>query len=127
MKNIDDKMIEKALWKQHTITTKAYSLAKLAWVVASIDVLLDDEPILKTGGQFRFRGSCLETFTDEDETHVVELSYGMSFWGTSFPYSVKIDDKEVANGRVKVENWYLIWWLLSLTLLACILLLLCIV
>ena len=111
------------IWKQHRVTVDAKHLAKRAWLTASIDVLLDGKLLLKTGGQFRYQGSCVNAFASENGIHAVVLIWGKSFWGVTFPYVLRIDNEDVGKGRVKVENWFL-GWPLQLVLWAVILLLL---
>jgi hypothetical protein len=98
-----------SIWNGHRVTVEAYKLARRAWITTSIDVLLDSEAILKSGGKLQFTGTCSEIFHQEDGDHRVDLSWGRSFWGLSFPFRARIDGVEVCSGRVRVARWYVQW------------------
>jgi len=102
------------IWHGHRVVVEAYKLARRAWITTSIDVLLDGNPVLRSGGKLQFTGTCSETFRQGDGDHKVDLSWGKSFWGSSYPFSARIDGVEVCSGRVRVAGWYVQWLLVVL-------------
>lgn len=86
---------------------RAVYLPRLMWTTASIDVFLDERCVLRTGGQAKLTGGHSATFDDDAGAHQAELSWGKSS-GFQFPYRLLIDGVPVDEGRVKVENWYML-------------------
>ena len=112
------RLFMEATWRGHCVMVEAYRTARRAWITTSIDVLLDGNRILMTGGKFRFTGTCSELFRQADGEHKIELSWGSSFWGISFPFTVRIDSVEICSGRVRAARWYLEWLLYVVAALA---------
>jgi hypothetical protein len=79
------------------------SIPRFFWMTASIDVYLDNECILRTGGQLNLTGSVAATFSDGGSAHQAELRWGNSRW-YRFPYQLRIDGMPVDESQVLVEN-----------------------
>ena len=93
-------------WPGSTVAVQARLVPRFLWSTASIDVLLDNQCILQTGGQLKVTGSHSGTFIHSGSTHTADLSwgYGLLF---SFPYQLRIDGTLVSEGRVRIQNWAL--------------------
>jgi hypothetical protein len=92
-------------WQGSTVEVQARLVPRYLWNTASIDVSLDGQQILRTGGQLKFNGLCSTTFTRAGSTHTAELSWGFSGLSFSFPYQLRIDGAPVATSRVRIRNW----------------------
>jgi hypothetical protein len=92
-------------WQGCLVDVQAGLVARYLWHTASIDVTLDGRPILQTGGQLKVNGSHSTTFVHAGSTHTVQLSWGISVLGISFPYQLRIDGVPLVASRVKVRNW----------------------
>ena len=106
-------------WNGKLLTVSALYVPRYLWATASISVYLNEECILRTGGQLRFTGSCSTQYSDANGTHIAELSWGLGFL-RSFPYTLRIDNVHVVSARVHVKNWPValtVWWLLALVAL----------
>ena len=93
-------MNEIAFWQGRAVTVDAHPVFPVA---ASINVYLDGECILRTGGQPDLTGSYSKTFTQGGSNHTAEVRWGKSIWGFSFPYELFIDGAQVAAARVQVR------------------------
>jgi hypothetical protein len=97
------------------------------WATVSIDVLVDGEPVLRTGGQASLLGLCRSKFRRQGKAHRAELSWGKMASG-AFPFMLRIDEELVLASEVPVENWKIVvvgWvavpiFLLMLIIAACI-------
>lgn len=87
-------------WQGRAVTVDAHPVFPIA---ASINVYLDGECILRTGGKPDLTGSCSKTFTQGGSNHTAEVRWGKSIWGFSFPYELFIDGAPVAAARVHVR------------------------
>ncbi|HVU09064.1 MAG TPA: hypothetical protein VHG89_11020 [Verrucomicrobiae bacterium] len=97
-------MVEAIKWQENPIDVQARLVPKFLWTTASIDVFLNGQCILRTGGQMKFAGSCSNAFNHSGVEHKVQLSWG--FGGLrSFPYKLQIDGNLISNSRVRVRNW----------------------
>src|ERR1700691_4993838 len=92
-------------WQGSKVEVRARLVPRYFWNTASIDVCLDGQQILRTGGQLRLKGSCSTSFTHANRTHIVILSWGYSGLTFSFPYELRIDGASVATSRVRIQNW----------------------
>jgi hypothetical protein len=103
-------MSEVIKWQGRTVEVQARLIPRFLWTTASIDVFLDGQCILRTGGQMNCTGSFTTTFTHSGATHTADLSwgYGLLSW---FPYRLQIDGASISEARVYVRNWPLglIW------------------
>lgn len=95
-------MGEVARWQGSPVDVQARLVPRFLWTTASIDVFLDGECILRTGGQWKFTGTQSSTFTRAGSTHTAELKWGVG--GLSFPCELTIDGVRVAAARVHIEN-----------------------
>jgi hypothetical protein len=93
----------KLQWHGSTIEVKARLVPRYLFSTASIDVFLDGQCILRTGGQMKATGSSWSEFEHGGSTHVVELSWDRVA-GVTFPYTLRINDAEIAWSDVSVEN-----------------------
>ncbi len=103
-------MSEIIQWQGSRVDVQARLISRFLWTTASIDVFLDGQCILRTGGQMKCTGSHSATFTHSGATHSAELSWGYGFL-RSFPYKLQIDGVPISQARVRVRNWPLglIW------------------
>lgn len=79
------------------------SIPRYFWMTSSIDVYLDNECILRTGGQLNLTGSVSTTFNSGGSSHQAQLQWGNSRW-YRFPYQLRIDGVLVDESLVPVEN-----------------------
>ena len=99
----DEILPAKLRWHGSEVEVKARIVPRYGWTTASIDVFLDGQCILQTGGQMKVTGSSSAEFDHEGSRHFVELSWGM-MRGLEFPYVLRINDAKVALSEVRVEN-----------------------
>jgi len=92
-------------WQGSVVDVQARLVPRYLWNTASIEVFLDGQPILRTGGQFKFTGSYATTFEHSGSTHTTELTWGFCGLSFSFPYQLRIDGTPVAASRVRIRNW----------------------
>jgi len=95
------------MWQGSIVAVQARLVPRFLWTTASIEVSLERQCILRTGGQFKFVGSQSATFTHAGSTHVAELSWdaSRSFSLFSLPYRLRIDGVAVAAGPARIHNW----------------------
>lgn len=98
-------MSEDIKWQGSPVDVQARLVPRYLWNTASVDVFLDGQRILRTGGQFKFTGSYSTTFTHAGSTHKAELSWGLCSLSFSFPYRLRIDGAPVVDSRVRIRNW----------------------
>ena len=98
-------MSEVIKWQGSAVEVRARLVPRFLWNTASIDVLLDGQRILQTGGQLKFTGSRVATFSHSGSDHTAELSWGFSGLSFSLPYRLQIDGVPVAASRVRIQNW----------------------
>lgn len=90
-------------WQGKEITVQARLVPRFLWTTASIDVFLEGQCILRTGGQMKFTGSHLSTFTHAGIAHTTELRWGQSR-RYSFPIELWIDGACVIASEVRIQN-----------------------
>jgi hypothetical protein len=95
-------------WQQSLVDVQARLVPRFLWSTASIDVFLEGNCILRTGGQLKLKGSHSSTFLRSGSTHIAELSWEYGFL-THFPYKLSIDGTPIAKDRVYVRNWPLVF------------------
>lgn len=93
-------------WHGSTVHVQSRQVPRYLWTTASIDVYLNDECVLQTGGKLNPTGSCSATFNHEGATHTVDLSWGVGIW-YSFPYQLRINGIPIIASRVRANNWYM--------------------
>jgi|SRR5579862_2478337 len=91
-------------WQGSTVDVRTRLIPRFLWITASIDVFLDGQCILRTGGQLKFIGSHSTTFTHSGSTHTADLSWGRPSL-RYFPYKLRIDGAPVFEARVYIRNW----------------------
>jgi hypothetical protein len=96
-----------ARWHNADLEVHARPVPRYLWTTVSIDVLLDGEPILCTGGQASLLGRCRSRFRHEGEAHKAELSWGKMANG-AFPFMLRIDEELVLASEVPVDNWRIV-------------------
>lgn len=97
-------MSELVTWQGSKVEVEARLIPRFLWTTASIDVFLDGDCILRTGGQLKAIGSQVVSFAHAGSVHTAELSWGMGvLW--SFPYQLRLDGSLVSQSRVRVRNW----------------------
>jgi hypothetical protein len=99
----DDVPRAKTRWHGRAVEVTARLIPRYLWTTASIDVFLDGQYILRTGGQMKAVGSSSAEFHLDGSVHSVELSWGAA-QGFSFPYQLWIDGAKVVVSEVAVEN-----------------------
>jgi hypothetical protein len=82
-------------------------VSRYLWMSASIDVLLDGRPVLRTGGQASLLGRCRSNFRRQGEAHQAELSWGKMASG-AFPFILRIDGEVVLASEVPVDHWSIV-------------------
>jgi len=92
-------------WQGSKVEVRARLVPRYFWNTASIDVSLDGQQIMRTGGQLKLKGACSTSFTHANRTHIAVLSWGCSGLTFSFPYELRIDGTSVATSRVRIQNW----------------------
>lgn len=96
-------------WNNKPVVVTARSLPRFLWTTASIDVFLDGQCILRSGGQAKLTGGHSAAFTHEGVQHQVGLTWGKSSGDFGFPYEVRIDGAKVDEGTVQIENRYMVF------------------
>jgi hypothetical protein len=98
-----------AVWKGVAVLVTSRLISRYVWMSASIDVWVNANRVLRSGGALRFIGNHTEAFHLGDAIHEVKLTWGTG-WLRSFPFKLEIDGTVVAESRVVTENWWLIFW-----------------
>jgi hypothetical protein len=94
---------EEIQWHGSAVEVTARLIPRFLWTTASIDVFIDGECVLETGGQLKITGSSSAEFFHGGRVHQVELSWGRGSL-EGFPYQLSIDGSKVAVSRVLVQN-----------------------
>jgi len=100
-----DDMSEVVKWQGSAVEVQARLVPRYLWNTASIEVFLDGQPILRTGGRFKFTGSYSASFTHDGSTHTADLTWGFCGLSFSIPYQLRINNAPVADSRVQIRNW----------------------
>jgi len=113
--------VQAADWQGHAVTLASRLVGRFLWSTASIDIFVDGNCVLRTGGQLKVRSTCVGEFTMDGSPHKAELTWskGSLF---SYPVELRIDDVLVVQGRVSTKNWPLALWpiYLGLVLAICV-------
>ncbi len=96
-------------WRGRTVEVTARVIPRYLWTTASIDVYIDAECVLQTGGQMKATGGCTAQFYDSGSTHEIVLEWGLPLI-TSFPVTITIDGELVVDSPVTVDYWMLALW-----------------
>jgi hypothetical protein len=105
-------------WKRQSLLVTSTLISRFLWQTASIDVFLNGECVLRTGGKFKFTGSHTSQFAQSGASHEAVLSWGAASL-RSFPFQLSIDGERVLESRVYTSNWALslLPWAIGLALL----------
>jgi hypothetical protein len=101
--DVDIPSRSKTRWNGRTVEVTARLIPRYFWSTASINVFLDGECILRTGGQMKMIGSSEAEFHHDGALHAVKLSWGQAH-RLSFPYQLWIDGAKVLVSDVPVAN-----------------------
>ena len=105
--------VEEADWNGLPVAVSARLVPRFAWQTASIDLVIGEQVVMRTGGVFKFVGQVVGSFEARGSSHQATLEWGR---GTlrSFPYRLAVDGVPLRRGRVNVDNWWVgLWpWLL---------------
>jgi hypothetical protein len=94
-------------WHGSKLEVRAGPVPRYLWTTVSIDVLLDGEPILRTGEEASLLGCCRSKFRRQGESHKAELSWGKMAAG-AFPFILRIDGEVVLASEVSVDHWKIV-------------------
>jgi len=100
-------------WHGRSLEVTGYLIPRYLWLTASIDVHIDSQCVLQTGGQLKSVGGSTAEFYDSGSTHRITLTWG-SPWITGFPVRISIDGELVAESWVTVDYWPLALWPIGL-------------
>jgi len=105
-------------WQDSVVRVQARLIPRYLWTTPSFDVFLDDECILRTGGQMKITGTCSAEFVRKGGAHRADLAWGRTAV-RSFPYRLHIDGVPISQSRVEIQNWPLVLlpWILCLGLI----------
>jgi hypothetical protein len=105
-------------WSGSLLEVRARAIPRFLWMTVSIDVLLDGEPVLRTGGQLKSAGTVSQQVLYQGTYRNFELSWSNVQSG-GFPYVLRIDSERVLSSTVAVENmWFVLLLWLGLPLIA---------
>jgi hypothetical protein len=96
-------------WRGRSVEVTGRLIPRFLWMTASIDVYIDSECVLQTGGQLMVVGGSTAQFYNSGSTHEIALEWG--YPGISgFPIWINIDGEFIAESRVTIDNWPLSFW-----------------
>jgi len=98
-----------AEWRGRAVEVTGHLIPRYLWTTASIDVFIDSECVLRTGGQLKSVGGTTADFYDSGSTHEIALHWRCPLL-TGFPIRITIDGELVAESYVTVDNWQLALW-----------------
>jgi hypothetical protein len=105
-------------WSGSLLEVRARAIPRFLWTTVSIDVLLDCEPVLRTGGQLKSAGTASAQVLYRGKYREFELSWSNVQSG-GFPYVLRIDGERALSSTVAVENiWFVLLFWLGLPLIA---------
>ena len=102
-------------WQGKPVLVTSKLVPRILWQTASIDVSIDGERILRTGGKFKYKGAHADRFRRSGAQHEAVLAWGISGL-RSFPVQLSIDGEPVLESRVHISNWPLSLWPLAIPL-----------
>ena len=112
-------MSSSAEWKGQSVVVSSALIPRRLWQTASIDVFVNGECVLRTGGVPKITGSHSAQFRHSGETHEIVLNWGRASL-RSFPVQLSIDGEKIIESQVRTINWPIsLWpWLALVGLLA---------
>ena len=100
---------QRTTWNGSTVEVTARLLPRKAFLAASIDVHINRETKLRTGGVFKIVGEYQEQVELSGSHHKLALAWGKAA-PRSFPVKLTIDDRVVLEESVRISNWYAAYW-----------------
>lgn len=97
------------VWNGRRIEVTAQGVPRYAFMTASINVFIDGEAILQTGGVPQPVGTQSASFHHDGHAHTLEASWG-KVARRSFPVRLSIDGQPVFEAPVRVSNGWLSYW-----------------
>jgi hypothetical protein len=97
-------LTDRTQWNGQPIQVTSRLVPRFLWQTASIDVFVDGQRVLQTGGQFKFVGTVASQFTHDGKPHNALLNWGRAFL-FAFPVELLIDGDVVLKGRIHTRNW----------------------
>ena len=94
------------LWQNKAVRVEARSVPRFLWTTASIDVYLEEQCVLRTGGKLDLQGTYSTPFSFGGSEHRADLTWGLCSQ-QQFPYQLRIDGQLVDESRVRVKNFHL--------------------
>jgi hypothetical protein len=105
----------RAVWNGVPVIITCRLIKRYVWTTASIDIWVDGNLVLRSGGVLRITGSRTESFYFDTATHEATLAWRAGRL-LSFPFKLVIDGTVVVESRVFIENWWLLFWPLYLAI-----------
>lgn len=96
-------------WNGSEVVVTSTLLARRLWQAASIDVFVDGQCQLKTGGVFKLVGEHSAEFDHKGNPHKLVVSWGQAKL-RSFPIKLEVDGVTLHEGHVVTSNWPLSLW-----------------
>jgi hypothetical protein len=96
-------------WRGRSVEVTGHLIPRYLWTTASIDVFIDSDCVLQTGGELKIVGASTAQFYDSGSDHQIVLEWGRPAI-TGFPIEITIDGELVARSYVTVDNWPLALW-----------------
>src|ERR1700693_4926318 len=102
-------------WRGQPVLVTSTLIPRFLWQTASIDVFVNGECILRTGGKLKLTGSHTNQFIHSGMPYEAVLSWSFASL-RSFPFQLSIDGERVLESRVYTSNWPLSLWPLAILL-----------
>jgi len=96
-------------WNGKLIAATAHLVPRFAWMTASIDVAINENVVIRTGGVPKLEGELPSTFELNGSEHQIRVTWGKAK-PKAFPITVLIDNQVVISGDVPIANWWLAYW-----------------
>jgi hypothetical protein len=93
------------LWQGSAIEVHAEVVPRYLWTTASINVYVDHECVISTGGVLRLSGTRQFALRCGDQNHLLELSWGSPARGIAFPFRLSVDGEKLLDSSVWPRNW----------------------
>jgi hypothetical protein len=93
-------------WQNKLVRVEARPVLRFMWTTVSIDVYLDDQCILRTGGKYERNGTYSTSFSFGGSEHRAEVTWGR-YRQRHFPYQLRIDGELIDDSQVRVKNFAL--------------------
>ena len=90
-------------WNNADLSIRARFMPEKLFLVATIDVWLDQRRILSTGGKLKLQGTCVERFDHLGAQHQVRLEW-QKFLLHYVPCSLFVDNLLIATETIRIDN-----------------------